>query len=78
MHVDYVPRTADENVQRATGNNPKGKNFPLDCPLDELAKKNGKSERSIRIKVSSLREKGYIRHLNGKRYGKWDILIDIF
>lgn len=81
--------------KKVTGNNPKGKNFPLDCPLDELAilkliaanptitqkelaKKIGKSERTIRNKVATLREKGYIRRLNRKRNGKWDILIDIF
>ena len=43
----------------------------------EIATKIGKSERTIKSKVASLKEKGYIRRLNGKRNGKWEVLVDI-
>lgn len=43
----------------------------------EIANKIGKSERTIKNKVASLKEKGYIRRLNGKRNGKWEVLIDL-
>lgn len=42
----------------------------------EIANKIGKSERTIKNKVASLKEKGYIQRLNGKRNGKWEVLID--
>lgn len=64
----------------------------MNCPLDELAilkliienlniKKEianriGKSERTVKNKVASLKDKGYIRRVNGKRNGKWEVLID--
>ena len=43
----------------------------------ELAIKIGKSERTIKTKVSSLKEKGYIQRLNGKRNGIWQVLVDL-
>ena len=43
----------------------------------EIANKIGKSERTIKNKVASLKEKGYIHRLNGKRNGKWEVLISI-
>ncbi|MGN0464774.1 MAG: Fic family protein [Lachnospiraceae bacterium] len=42
----------------------------------ELAKKIEKSERTVKNKVASLKEKGYIRRMNGKRNGKWEVLIE--
>lgn len=42
----------------------------------EIANRIGKSERTIKNKVASLKEKGYIQRLNGKRNGKWEVLID--
>lgn len=41
----------------------------------EIAARISKSERTIKNKVASLKEKGYIRRLNGKRSGKWEVLI---
>lgn len=41
----------------------------------EIANRIGKSERTVKNKVASLKEKGYIRRLNGKRNGKWEVLI---
>ena len=42
----------------------------------EIANRIGKSERTVKNKVASLKEKGYIRRLNGKRNGKWEVLIE--
>ena len=43
----------------------------------EIANRIGKSERTVKNKVASLKEKGYIRRLNGKRNGKWEVLIEL-
>ncbi|MDO5422202.1 MAG: Fic family protein [Eubacteriales bacterium] len=43
----------------------------------ELAKRIEKSERTIKSKIASLKEKGYIRRMNGKRNGKWEVLVDL-
>lgn len=43
----------------------------------EIANRIGKSERTVKNKVALLKEKGYIRRLNGKRNGKWEVLIDL-
>lgn len=40
----------------------------------ELALKVGKSERTIKKRTIELQEKGYIRRLNGKRNGRWEVL----
>lgn len=41
----------------------------------ELANRLEKSERTVKNRVASLKEKGYIRRLNGKRNGKWEVLV---
>ena len=41
----------------------------------EIACRIGKSERTVKNKVASLKEKGYIQRLNGKRNGKWEVLV---
>lgn len=41
----------------------------------ELAKRIEKSERTVKNKIASLKEKGYIHRLNGKRNGKWEVLV---
>ena len=43
----------------------------------ELAQELGKSERTIKSKVLSLQEKNYVRRVNGKRYGRWEVLVEI-
>ena len=43
----------------------------------ELAQKMSKSERTIKSKMLLLQQKKYIRRVNGKRYGKWEVLVDI-
>lgn len=41
----------------------------------ELAEQTGKSVRSIKRIIDSLKEKQYIRRVDGKRYGKWEMLV---
>lgn len=41
----------------------------------EVADASGKSLRTIKRLMKSLREKNYIRRENGKRYGKWEVLV---
>lgn len=41
----------------------------------ELAEETGKSVRTIKREMTALKEKGYIRRLNGKRHGKWEVLV---
>lgn len=43
----------------------------------QLSEQTGKSLRTIKREMTDLKEKGYIRRLNGKRDGKWEVLIDI-
>ncbi len=40
----------------------------------ELAEQTGKSVRSIKRIIDSLKEKQYLRRVDGKRYGKWEVL----
>ena len=41
----------------------------------ELAEQTGKSVSSIKRIIDSLKEKQYIRRIDGKRYGKWEVLV---
>lgn len=43
----------------------------------EIANGIGKLERTVKNKVASLNVKGYIRRLNDKRTGKWEVLVDL-
>ena len=40
----------------------------------QLVNATGKSISTVKRIMSSLQEKGYIRRVNGKRYGKWEVL----
>ena len=42
----------------------------------EIANRIGKSERTVKNKVALLKEKGYIRRVNGKRNGKWEVVVN--
>ena len=44
----------------------------------EIANRIGKSERTVKNKVALLKQKGYIHRVNGKRNGKWEILIEMY
>lgn len=48
----------------------------LVLPQKEMADRIGKSERTVKNKIASLKEKGYIQRLNGKRSGKWEVLVN--
>ena len=43
----------------------------------KLAEELNKSERTIKNRISELQVKGYIRRVNGKRYGKWEVLVEL-
>ena len=43
---------------------------------NELVEVTGKSLRSIKRIMESLQEKKYIRRVDGKRYGKWEVLVE--
>ncbi len=42
-----------------------------------LAEKLGRSERTIKTKIAALQEKGYLRRVGGKRFGKWEVLVEV-
>ena len=44
---------------------------------NELVKQTGKSLRTVKRMMDSLQEKKYIRRVNGKRYGQWEVLVEI-
>lgn len=41
----------------------------------EIAEQTGKSIATIKRIMKSLQDKNYIRRENGKRYGKWEVLV---
>ena len=72
MHIYCV----DENSsQSAKVEIPKCQIDTLKCTSEELAEQTGKSVRSIKRIIDSLKEKQYIRRIGGKRYGKWEVLV---
>lgn len=87
MHVDYKDESAVQSantddskcnyctleelaILREIANNP-------GITQKELAVKVGKSERTIKTRTVEMQEKGYICRENGKRNGKWKVLIEI-
>lgn len=89
MHIDFVDETASQSAKSETPKcqidtlkctleelavldlikkNPSVKQA-------ELAEQTGKSVRSIKRIIDSLKEKQYIRRVDGKRYGKWEVLV---
>lgn len=89
LHLDFVEKS-DENIQSANESISKCKNCTLDELLilkiivsnpsvtqKELARRIGKSERTVKNKTVILQEKGYIRRLNGKRNGSWEVLVEL-
>lgn len=43
---------------------------------NELVKRTGKSLSTVKRVMESLQKKNFIRRINGKRYGKWEVLVD--
>lgn len=87
MHVDFGKQSA---YQSAVGNDSKCKNCTLEelaiiqelrrnpeITQRELANAIGKSERTVKTRNVQMQEKGLIIRENGKRNGKWKVLIEI-
>lgn len=87
MHVDYDDQSA---TQSAKNDISKCKNCTLEelAILKEIAKNPsitqkqlaealGKSERTVKTRTVEMQEKDLIRRENGKRNGRWEVLIDI-
>ena len=87
MHVDYKPESA---VQSATADASKCKNCTLEelaiinvlkdnpsLTQKQISELTGKSERTIKRRTIEMQEKGLIVRENGKRNGKWKVLIKL-
>jgi DNA-binding Lrp family transcriptional regulator len=44
---------------------------------NELAKAIGKSERTIKARTVEMQKKGLLQRENGKRNGRWEVLIEV-
>ena len=66
IHVDYREQSA---IQRLLKN--------PSITQKELAGIIGKSERTIKTRTVEMQEKGLIRRENGKRNGRWEVLVII-
>lgn len=88
MHIDYVDESASQSAKYETPKCQIGtlkctleelavldliKTNPS-VKQTELAEQTEKSVRSVKRIIDSLKEKQYIRRVDGKRYGKWEIL----
>ncbi len=87
MHVDFDKQSAN---QSADSNDSKCKICTLEelaiiqelkrnpaITQRELAKASGKSERTVKTRTVEMQEKGLIIRENGKRNGKWKLLVEI-
>ena len=87
MHVDFGKQSAN---QSAAGNDSKCKICTLEelaiiqelkrnpaITQRELANVIGKSERTVKTRTVEMQEKGLIIRENGKRNGKWKVLVEI-
>lgn len=87
MHVDYKN---ENEIQSATSVSPKCNNCTLEelaiikelinnpnITQKELSTIIGKSERTIKTRTVEMQKKGLIARENGKRNGKWKVLIEI-
>ena len=43
----------------------------------DLAAAIGKSERTIKTRMVTMQEEGYLRRANGKRNGHWEVLVEL-
>ena len=89
LHVDYRTNS-EEAIQSANAENLKCKNCTLEelvflkviekdptITQKNLALIMGKSERTIKTRTVELQKKGYLRRANGKRNGRWEVLISL-
>ena len=85
LHVEYVPQSIISKVPKVQNDTLKCTleelaviQAMLEKPTitqTELKDRTGKSLSTVKRIVSSLQEKGYICRTNGKRYGKWEVLV---
>lgn len=85
LHVEYVPQSIISKVPKVQNDTLKCTleelaviQEMLEKPTitqTELRDRTGKSLSTVKRIVSSLQEKGYICRTNGKRYGKWEVLV---
>lgn len=89
IHVDYK-ENEHGRLQSANEDDSKCKNCTLDelaiineiqknpeITQKELARRIGKSERTIKTRTVEMQEKNLIQRENGKRNGRWEVLIKI-
>ena len=89
IHVDYNDKSLSA-IQSAKGDAPKCKNCTLEelailkalkkdpfSTQKELASVVGKSERTIKTRTVEMQKKGLIQRENGKRNGRWEVLIEV-
>ena len=88
MHVDYVEvQSANSDIPKCQNGTLK---LTIDemailsrivknpeITQNELAEQTGKSLRTVKREMDKLKEKGYIKRVNGKRNGRWEVLIDM-
>ena len=87
MHIDFQSESA---IQSANSKDSKCKNCTLEelaiineliknpsITQKELASILGKSERTVKTRTVEMRAKGLITRENGKRNGKWKVLIEL-
>ena len=89
LHIDYTDQIQSA-IQSANPNDPKCQNVTLeelavlreilkkpDVTQKELAAIIGVSERTIKRRTVALQEKGALKRTNGKRNGKWEVMIPL-
>ena len=89
MHIDYVDESASQSIspkvskyQFDTLNCSLEELAVLEriaqnptIKQQELVNATGKSVATVKRIMKSLQDKNYIRRENGKRYGKWEVLV---
>lgn len=91
MHISGTfSQNVNEEIQSAKVDNPKCNNCILEemtilkelvknpsITQKELALKIGKSERTVKTRTVEMQEKGLICRENGKRNGRWKVLVEL-
>lgn len=90
MHIDYVPETSQSVILEAPKCQFDTLECTLEelallrliCKNPEIKQKDlvqstGKSLSTIKRIMDALQEKGYIRRAGGKRFGKWEVLVQL-
>ena len=89
MHIDYVDESASQSISPKVSKyqfDTLGCSLEELAVLEriaqnptikqqELVNATGKSIATVKRIMKSLQDKNYIRRENGKRYGKWEVLV---